>query len=196
MNLDGKSPVPIAIRNAAWEGVAKGSIMGIGDLKDLPRETLEGMLLDFAKNWLAHDGLWFQAVEMESGIKKAIELDADAWEIFTRLEAGRIMARHGIGENGGLEALKKALGFRMYAILNEQAITDETDDSFFFKMIDCRVQSARKRKNMPLFPCKPVGIVEYTGFAEAIDPRIKTECIACPPDDKERDFYCGWRFYI
>ena len=27
------------------------------------REELEGMLSDFAKNWLAHDGLWFQAVE-------------------------------------------------------------------------------------------------------------------------------------
>lgn len=170
--------------------------MGTGDLKYLSRETLEGMLLDFAKNWLAHDGLWFQAVEREFGMEAAIKLDTDTWERFTRLEAKRIMARHGIEENGGLEALKKALGFRLYAVLNEQTITEEKEDSFVFKMVDCRVQSARKRKNMPLFSCKAVGIAEYSGFAEAVDPRIKTECIACPPDGEERDFYCGWRFFI
>jgi hypothetical protein len=170
--------------------------MGVDRLKDLPRETLVGMLEDFAKSWLAHDGLWFQAVEKECDMETAIKLDTEAWDTFTKIEAKRIMARHDIVENGGLEALKKALGFRLYAVLNEQTITEETETSFVFKMIDCRVQSARKRKNMALFPCKSVGVVEYTEFAKTIDPRIKTECLACPPDEQERDFYCGWRFWI
>lgn len=112
--------------------------MDSGILKNVPRETLEGMLVDFAKNWIAHDGLWFQAAEQAFGI----------------------------------------------------------DTAFVFRMVDCRVQSARERKGMQLFPCKPVGLVEYSGFARAIDPRIETECIACPPDDEMRDFYCGWRFSI
>ena len=55
--------------------------MSIEDLKDLPRETLEGMLDDFAKNWLAHDGLWFQAVEKETDMETAIKLDTSAWEL-------------------------------------------------------------------------------------------------------------------
>ena len=165
-------------------------------LKNLPRETLETMLVDFAKNWLAHDGLWFQTVEQECGLETAIRLDTQAWQEFTRIEARRIMERHQIPINGGLEALKKALGFRLYAFLNEQIITEETENSFLFRMVDCRVQSARRRKNLPLFPCKSVGIVEYTEFAGTIDARIKTECIACPPDEGERDFYCGWRFTI
>lgn len=63
-------------------------------------------------------------------------------------------------------------------------------------MVDCRVQSARRRKGMELFPCKRVGIVEYSGFTAVIDPRIKTECIACPLDEGERDFYCGGRFSL
>ncbi|MCP4704041.1 MAG: hypothetical protein GY865_05485 [candidate division Zixibacteria bacterium] len=170
--------------------------MGADYLKTLPRETLEGMLVDFAKNWLAHDGLWFQAVEKETDMETAIKLDTEAWERFTKIEAKRIMLRHGINQNGGLDALKKALGFRLYAVLNEQTITDETDSSFVFKMVDCRVQSARKRKDMPPFPCKSVGLVEYEWFAKTIDPRIKTECIACPPDKGDRDFYCGWKFSI
>jgi hypothetical protein len=170
--------------------------MGLDYIKDLDRNTLEKMLLDFAKNWLAHDGLWFQAVEKHYGMEKAIQLDTEAWERFTVIEAKRIMELHGIPQNGGLEALKKALKYRLYSVLNEQTFTEETENSFVFKMSDCRVQSARKRKNLPPFPCKSVGIVEYREFAKTIDPRIKTECIACPPDPEERDFYCGWKFSI
>ena len=166
-------------------------------LKDLDRATLEGMLVDFAKNWLAHDGLWFQAVERLSGMETAIELDAQAWATFTKIEAKRIMARHGIEPNSGLEGLKQALRFRMYAVLNEQEVRNVTEDSFEFFMVDCRVQSARRRKQLPLFPCKSVGLVEYTEFAKTIDERIKTECICCPPDaDAGQDYFCGWRFSI
>ena len=167
------------------------------NLENLSRETLEKMLVDFSKNWLAHDGLWFQAAERQYGIEKAIELDTEAWKRFTVIEAKRIMALHGIEENSGLEGLKKALDFRLYAVLNEQRIENETENSFEFYMIDCRVQSARRRKNMTLFPCKSVGIVEYTGFATTIDPRIKTECIGCPPDKHAGEkYYCGWLFTI
>ena len=163
----------------------------------LDRETLENMLVDFAKNWLAHDGLWFQAVEKQYGMPKAIELDAEAWATFTVLEARRIMALHDIPERSGLDGLKKALGFRLYAVLNKQEIRNETENSFEFYMVDCRVQSARRRKNLPLFPCKSVGIVEYAGFAKTIDERIQTECIACPPDPEAgKEYFCGWRFSI
>ena len=166
-------------------------------LQNCSREQLEGMLIDFAKNWLAHDGLWFQAVEKQLDMDTAIKLDTEAWERFTRIEAQRIMKRHSIKEGSGLEGLKKALGFRMYAVLNKQEFTHETETSFEFFMIDCRVQSARARKGMDLFPCKSVGLVEYIGFAKAIDPRIKTECIGCPPDDHAgKEYYCGWRFSI
>ncbi|MEA3296914.1 MAG: DUF6125 family protein [candidate division Zixibacteria bacterium] len=169
----------------------------MNQLNELRRETLEKMLVDFAKNWLAHDGLWFQAAERQYGLEKAIELDTQAWEKFTVIEAKRIMALHDIAENSGLEGLKKALSFRLYAVLNKQKITNETESSFEFYMVDCRVQSARRRKKMDLFPCKSVGVVEYTGFASTIDSRIKTECLGCPPDPQAgKDFYCGWRFSI
>ncbi|MCD6250480.1 MAG: hypothetical protein J7J98_09140 [candidate division Zixibacteria bacterium] len=169
----------------------------IEQLKELDRDTLEGMLVDFAKNWLAHDGLWFQAVEKQSGMEMAIELDTQAWETFTKIEAKRIMARHDIKPDSGLEGLKKALRFRLYTVLNEQEVRNETENSFEFYMVDCRVQSARKRKQMPLFPCKSVGIVEYTEFARTIDTRIKTEVLCCPPDaEAGKDYYCGWRFTI
>jgi hypothetical protein len=63
-------------------------------------------------------------------------------------------------------------------------------------MNDCRVQSARKRRGLPDFPCKPVGLVEYGEFATAIDERIRTHCIACPPEEHPEEYFCGWEFRI
>lgn len=121
------------------------------------RELLCGQLEDAAKLWLAHDGLWFQEVEKQFGIEKAIELDKNAWAQFTVLEARRILARHQLPDNGGLETLKKALSYRLYAYINKQDIVEETPTSFVFRMTDCRVQSARRRKGWRRFPAKRWG---------------------------------------
>lgn len=157
---------------------------------------LQAQLEDAAKLWLAHDGLWFQAVERAYGLEKAIELDAEAWRTFTVLEARRIMSRQGIEPGGGLEALKKALGFRLYAKINEQEIVQEQPDRFVFRMKKCRVQNARQRKGLPDFPCKQVGLVEYSGFASTVDPAILTRCLCCPPDEHPDNYFCSWEFSV
>lgn len=165
------------------------------ELSDLPHEARE-LLTDAAKNWLAHDGLWFQAVERRFGMETALDLDREAWERFTVIEAKRIMKRHGLAVGGGIPSLIKALGHRLYAFINVQEIIDESDTRCIFRMNRCRVQEARKRKNLPDFPCKSVGIVEYRNFARTIDPRIRTRCLACPPDPHPPEFYCAWEFWI
>lgn len=165
-------------------------------LRELSREELEKYIEDLAKNWLAHDGLWFQAVEGHYGMDTAIELDKEAWQRFTVVEANRIKKRFGIPEYGGLEGLKKALQYRLYANINVQEIVDVDEHSFIFRMNECRVQTARKRKGLPDFPCKKVGIVEYTYFARTIDPRIETEVIACPPDPHPPEYWCAWKFTL
>ncbi|HDN79311.1 MAG: hypothetical protein DRI61_10690 [Chloroflexi bacterium] len=160
------------------------------------KEELIGFLEDAAKNWLAHDGLWFLAVEEAFDMDTAIRLDAKAWEQFSAIEARRIMKRLGIEPGGGLEALKKALQYRLYAYINRQEIIEVDEHTFIFRMNECRVQSARKRKGLPDFPCKPVGIVEYSVFARTIDPRIETRCIACPPDPHPPEYWCAWEFTL
>ncbi len=166
------------------------------NLYSLSKETLIDMLEDSAKNWLAHDGLWFQAVERQYGMGKAIELDKEAWITFTQIEAKRIMRRHGIEPGGGIPALKKALQFRLYARINEQSFISTDENNLRFEMNDCRVQSARKKKGLDDFPCKPVGIAEYAYFAYTIDPRIRTSVISCPPDPHPEEYYCAWQFSL
>jgi hypothetical protein len=165
-------------------------------LRSLDKETLVRIVLDDAKNWLAHDGLWFQAVERVHGMEAAIEADRAAWERFTVVEARRIMERLGMQPGGGIPALLECLKHRLYARLNVQEVTEVTGTSAVFVMRDCRVQSARKRKGLPDFPCKSVGLVEYTEFARAVDPRIRTRCITCPPDEHGEDRWCSWEFTL
>ncbi len=169
---------------------------GIGLLSDLSKEELIRIIVDDAKNWLAHDGLWFQAVERRYGIDVAIDADKEAWKYFTVIEAKRIMERLGLDPGGGIPALVTCLQHRLYARLNLQDVIEQGEHRVVFRMLDCRVQSARRRKGLPDFPCKEVGLVEYAEFARTIDPRIGTRCIACPPDEHPEQFWCAWEFSL
>lgn len=164
--------------------------------EDMSREELLGWLQDAARLWLAHDGLWFQAVENGEGMARAMEHDATAWSRFSPIEARRIMKRLGIEPGGGIDALVTCLQYRLYAHLNEQEVVEKSDTRCVFRMKQCRVQNARGRKGLPDFPCKSVGIVEYTTFARTIDPRLRCRCVACPPDDHPDDWFCAWEFTL
>ncbi len=157
-------------------------------------EELGALKESVAINWLANDGVWFQAVENTYGMDYAKQCNDAAWGQFSPFEAWSVRRILKLPQDCGLEGLKKALQLRLYAAINVQEIVDETSDSFVFRMVDCRVQSARKRKGLDDYPCKSAGIIEYSSFAQSIDKRIKTECIGCPPDKHPEGWYCAWKF--
>jgi len=104
-------------------------------------ELLDGLCF----NWLANDGVWFQAIEKKFGMFDAKRCNDTCWTRFSPYEAYRIKALLGLPEQGGLEALKTALQFRLYARINRQEIVEEKTDSFIFRMIECRVQTAHQQ---------------------------------------------------
>ncbi len=169
---------------------------GLRVLESMSKEELIAVIVDDAKNWLAHDGLWFQAVEKMYGMDVAMDADREAWRYFTVIEAKRIMERLKIKPGGGIPALVECLKHRLYARLNLQDVVEQSEKRVVFRMLDCRVQSARKRKGLDDFPCKSVGIVEYSEFARAVDPRITTKCLACPPDRHPDVYWCAWEFTV
>jgi hypothetical protein len=162
----------------------------------MEREELLAALQMFAKNWLAHDGCWFLAAEERFDLDTAMELDTAAWARFAVTEARRIMGTFGIAPGGGLEALERALGLRMYALLNPQRVEWSEDRRVLrFFMEGCRVQETRREKGLPDFPCRPVGMVEFSTFARTVDPRIRTTCLHCPPQTPPGAF-CAWEFTL
>jgi hypothetical protein len=164
-------------------------------LSALPRDRILSLIDAISAIWLAGDGLWFQAVEARQEMFTAKRCNDTCWIKFSPFEAERIKSLLDLPDNGGLDALETALGYRLYSRINTQS-TERQGDSLVYKMVNCRVQDARRRKGMDDYPCKSAGVVEYTSFAHAIDPRIRTECIACPPDSLPADWFCAWKFYI
>ncbi|MEW6522184.1 MAG: DUF6125 family protein [Bacillota bacterium] len=164
------------------------------DFARLEPKLLSELLEDAAKLWLAHDGLWFQAVESAFGMEAAIRLDEEAMGRFTVIEANRIKQRWGLADGSGLDGLAFALQYRLYAHINRQELERVDEHTLVLKMVECRVQNARQRKGMAPFPCKSVGTIEYREFARVIDPAISTECLGCPPDSTGSEFWCAWKF--
>ncbi len=168
----------------------------------LDNERLTALHDALCANWLACDGVWFQAAEAHTpaAMHDAKRVNDTCWSRFSPFEAGRIKALLQLPDPANpreaLELCKTALHYRLYARINEQEIVEETPDSFVFRMSDCRVQSARKRKGLEDYPCKSGGSVEYATFALALDPRIRVTCLACPPDPHPEEWYCAWRFSI
>ena len=169
--------------------------MGKQLIEELSREDLLKLVENYAKNWLAMDGVWFQSVERKFGMDEAIEHDENAWRGFTVIEANRIKQFLSLPDNSGIDGLRRALAFRMYATINEDEILIE-DNVLIYRTLDCRVQNARKRKGMEFHPCKSVGMIEYTYFAKTIDSRFECEAISCYPEITDDTCNCAWKFTL
>ena len=165
-------------------------------LKALPREALLDLIEKLSINWLANDGIWFQAVEKRFGMGDAKRCNDTCWTRYSPYEAARIKRLLNLPEQGGIPALQQALSLRMYAFINTQSIEVVDEHCLIFYMNNCRVQAARKRKGLADYPCKSAGMVEYPTFARAIDPRIRTECVGCPPDPHPQGWFCAWKFTL
>lgn len=165
-------------------------------LADIDSEKKDKIAQSLRTAWLAADGVWFQGVEKQAGMDAAKRVNDTCWSRFAPLEARRAKAKLNLPEQGGISALKMALAVRMYGRLNEWEFVEETDKSILFRMTDCRVQTARKRKGLADYPCKSGGTTEYITFAREIDSRLKCECVGCPPDDHPEEWVCSWRFTL
>ncbi len=166
------------------------------NLNDLSKEQLKELVKIYARNIVALDGVWFQSVENENGMDDAMEYDRKAWRRFTETEARRLKNFLGLPEYAGLKGLEQALLLRFSALANTAECIWEEENVLTYRVVDCRVQTARKSKGMPFHPCKSVGIIEHEYFAKVIDNRIECKAISCFPDITDESCACSWRFEL
>ena len=164
-------------------------------LQALSREQLERLIEIYCKDWLAMDGVWFQSVERKLGMDAAMEHDIAIWEQFTVIEAKKIKEFLALPPRAGIDGLEKALRLRLYANINRDEIVRK-ENTLIYRTLDCRVQTARSRKNLPWHPCKAVGAVEYAGFARVIDDRITCRALSCYPEQTDHSCACSWLFTL
>ena len=132
-------------------------------------------------------------MERRYGTDVGRQCSGEAIGSYSEIEAKRILKHFGLPQNGGIPVLMQALRFRMYHLINKQDFVEVSATRCIFRMRECRVQAMRKKKGLPDYPCKTTGIEEYSHFATAVDPRIKTRSVACPPDAHPVEFWCAPR---
>jgi len=195
---------------AVWDKVIAATMKRIAEGLDMPlkndipealsnlsEEELNDLSMEMCKNWVACDGFWFQNIEhnFDTEMLTTKRINDSNWVRFSQIEAKTIVRRFNLPENGGLDVLKEALKYRQYGRICKFTI-EEFPGKLIYKISDCRVQTARKRRGLPDYNCKSSGVSEYTWFAAGIDPRIKVRCLACPPEAHPEEWWCGWEFTL
>jgi hypothetical protein len=164
-------------------------------LVNMEKEKLISLINALSANWLTNDGIWFRAVEDNHDMYTSKRCNDTCWTRYSPVEASIIKSFLHLPGQSGLDGLEQALKFRLYANINEQTM-ERSDDGLILRMVKCLVQKTRGSQGLPDYPCKSAGMVEFETFARTIDPRIKTDCISCPPDKHPKEWFCAWRFYI
>ena len=157
----------------------------------LSKEELVKVIQMFSKNWLTLDGLWFTLVEEKYGLEAALDLDLKMWQKNALIQARRIKKDIGI-KDGGIEGVLKALRFMTFdaSMPFEYSIDGSNQAQIWYTT--CRPQEGRIRAGRGEFPCKTMGMACYGISAKTIDPRVKVECVFCPPDSHPLDVWCKW----
>jgi len=143
----------------------------------------------------------YEQTEVENGVMNVDTEGIDYEGIMPPTKPARCFRSHWcwrivrLPDRSGIEGLKRALPFRLYANINEDEIIVK-DNILIYRTLDCRVQNARKEKGMEVHPCKSVGIIEYTYFAKVIDDRFECEAISCYPEITDATFNCAWKFTL
>lgn len=164
-------------------------------LSSMPEEKLPDLFFLHIRNLWRIDGLYFLGIEEKFGTNVATEIDANCWKLMGKIEARELKEVLGIKEND-LSSLLKILRNTSWALYQTKKEIVTAKTSVVFRVTECRIQEARIRKGLDVFPCKPVRFGYLKSFAEEFNPKIEVVCRVCPPDKKTEDFWCEWEFKL
>ena len=165
-------------------------------LAEMPMEKLLGYLFLQIRNTWRVDGLYFLGIEKKFGIEAATEIDAEVWESMAAIEAKSLQRMFKVEENPDITKIIELLRKSSWA-LDQPFKTIEIGDRQATLSIDrCRTQEARLGKSLCGFPCKKVRFGYLKNFAKTLNPKVKVNCLICPPDKYPSDSWCRWEFVL
>ena len=166
----------------------------MGD-KTLERNPCEKIQELCARSFATIDGAWFITIEEKYGLAAAIEADLSAWKIYAGRHARRVLRTFGLTGND-IKTVMEAIKLDPFNSILSPEGEMVTENKGIIRFTDCVPQKARIRSGRGEFPCKPVGMVWMSEYANAVNPEMKMHCIVCPPDPHTEHVWCEWEFML
>lgn len=161
-------------------------------LKELSREELIAQVEFLADSWWNLQGNWMQNVSERFGSETAAELDGIVFGRAGEVQAKRLKKIYNLGDD--IEALAKAINLSTLLSNVEFEYIQIDKKHCRLRITKCNMQLGRLASGLSELPCKVPGTAANARFASAINPRIRTTCIVCPPDSHPEDIWCEWQF--
>lgn len=163
---------------------------------DLPDLSAEDLMEVCSRTMYSIDGLWFLAIEEQFGFEAAFELNQVVWARCSFIHGRRLLNKLNLEGKPPLERFIAMLfADPMMAVHNPQ-VPILTDTRAVFRCIDCSIQVARIRDGRGVYDGKPGCSLLLTAYAQLIDPRIETTCLACAPNPENPEYWCEWEFTL
>lgn len=142
------------------------------------------------------DGLYFLGIEKRFGTNAAAEIDAGVWEAMAQIEAKSLQHMFNVGENADVATIVELLRKSSWALDQPFKTIEVNAKRAILSVNRCRTQETRLGKGLSEFPCKPVRFGYLKSFAKTLNPKVKVNCLVCPPDKHPKKLWCRWEFRL